>query len=214
MNSRDTIDTQLNVLETFDPIVPESYYDCDILMLGNLTPAVQMNVIKQLPKRPKLIALDTMDFWMQIALDDLLNVIKEIDVLTINDEEARLLSGELSLKKAANKILTMGPKYLIIKKGEHGALLFDKNNNVFSAPALLLEEVFDPTGAGDTFAGGFMGYLSSQNEINWDTMKKAVIVGSAMASFTVEKFGIERLEELDKSEIDNRINQFKEMTSF
>ena len=214
MNSRDTIDTQLNVLETFDPIVPESYYDCDILMLGNLTPAVQMNVIKQLPKRPKLIALDTMDFWMQIALDDLLNVIKEIDVLTINDEEARLLSGELSLKKAANKILTMGPKYLIIKKGEHGALLFDKNNNVFSAPALLLEEVFDPTGAGDTFAGGFMGYLSSQNEINWDTMKKAIIVGSAMASFTVEKFGVERLEELDKSEIDNRINQFKEMTSF
>ena len=214
MNSRDTIDTQLNVLETFDPIVPESYYDCDILMLGNLTPAVQMNVIKQLPKRPKLIALDTMDFWMQIALDDLLNVIKEIDVLTINDEEARLLSGELSLKKAANKILTMGPKYLIIKKGEHGALLFDKNKNVFSAPALLLEEVFDPTGAGDTFAGGFMGYLSSQNEINWDTMKKAIIVGSAMASFTVEKFGIERLEELDKSEIDNRINQFKEMTSF
>ena len=214
MNSRDTIDTQLNVLETFDPIVPESYYDCDILMLGNLTPAVQMNVIKQLPKRPKLIALDTMDFWMQIALDDLLNVIKEIDVLTINDEEARLLSGDLSLKKAANKILTMGPKYLIIKKGEHGALLFDKNNNVFSAPALLLEEVFDPTGAGDTFAGGFMGYLSSQNEINWDTMKKAIIVGSAMASFTVEKFGIERLEELDKSEIDNRINQFKEMTSF
>ena len=214
MNSRDTIDTQLNVLETFDPIVPESYYDCDILMLGNLTPAVQMNVIKQLPKRPKLIALDTMDFWMQIALDDLLNVIKEIDVLTINDEEARLLSGELSLKKAANKILTMGPKYLIIKKGEHGALLFDKNNNVFSAPALLLEEVFDPTGAGDTFAGGFMGYLSSQNEINWDTMKKAIIVGSAMASFTVEKFGIERLEELAKNEIDNRINQFKEMTSF
>ena len=214
MNSRDTIDTQLNVLETFDPIVPESYYDCDFLMLGNLTPAVQMNVIKQLPKRPKLIALDTMDFWMQIALDDLLNVIKEIDVLTINDEEARLLSGELSLKKAANKILTMGPKYLIIKKGEHGALLFDKNNNVFSAPALLLEEVFDPTGAGDTFAGGFMGYLSSQNEINWDTMKKAIIVGSAMASFAVEKFGIERLEELDKSEIDNRINQFKEMTSF
>ena len=214
MNSRDTIDTQLNVLETFDPIVPESYYDCDILMLGNLTPAVQMNVIKQLPKRPKLIALDTMDFWMQIALDDLLNVIKEIDVLTINDEEARLLSDELSLKKAANKILTMGPKYLIIKKGEHGALLFDKNNHVFSAPALLLEEVFDPTGAGDTFAGGFMGYLSSQEEINWDIMKKAIIAGSAMASFTVEKFGIERLENLSKSEIDTRINQFREMTFF
>jgi sugar/nucleoside kinase (ribokinase family) len=155
-----------------------------------------------------------MDFWMQIALDDLLNVIKEIDVLTINDEEARLLSGELSLKKAANKILTMGPKYLIIKKGEHGALLFDKNNHIFSAPALLLEEVFDPTGAGDTFAGGFMGYLSSQEEINWDAMKKAVIVGSAMASFTVEKFGIERLENLSQEEIDTRINQFREMTTF
>ena len=214
MNSRDTIDTQLNVLETFDPIVPESYFDCDILMLGNLTPAVQLNVIKQLPRRPKLIALDTMDFWMQIALDDLLAVIKEIDVLTINDEEARLLSGEFSLKKAANKILTMGPSYLIIKKGEHGALLFDKNNNVFSAPALLLEEVFDPTGAGDTFAGGFMGYLSSQDEITWESMKKAIIVGSAMASFTVEKFGIERIKGLNKEEIDNRINQFKEMTSF
>jgi sugar/nucleoside kinase (ribokinase family) len=214
MNSRDTIDTQLNVLETFDPVVPESYFDCDILMLGNLTPAVQLKVIKQLPKRPKLIALDTMDFWMQIALDDLLNVIKEIDILTINDEEARLLSGELSLKKAANKILTMGPKYLIIKKGEHGALLFDTNNRIFSAPALLLEEVFDPTGAGDTFAGGFMGYLSSQDEITWDTMKKGIIVGSAMASFTVEKFGIERIKDLDKNEIDARINQFKEMTSF
>tara|TARA_B100001758_G_scaffold155272_1_gene133737 strand:+ start:1411 stop:2322 length:912 start_codon:yes stop_codon:yes gene_type:complete len=214
MNSRDTIDTQLNVLETFDPIVPESYFDCDLLMLGNLTPAVQLNVIKQLPKRPKLIALDTMDFWMQIALEDLLAVIKEIDVLTINDEEARLLSGESSLKKAANKILTMGPSYLIIKKGEHGALLFDKNNNVFSAPALLLEEVFDPTGAGDTFAGGFMGYLSSQDDITWESMKKAIIVGSAMASFTVEKFGIERIKGLNKEEIDNRINQFKEMTSF
>ncbi len=214
MNSRDTIDTQLNVLETFDPVVPESYYDCDILMLGNLTPAVQLNVIKQMPKRPKLIALDTMDFWMQIALDDLHEVIKEIDVLTINDEEARLLSGEFSLKKAANKILTMGPSYLIIKKGEHGALLFDKNNRIFSAPALPLEEVFDPTGAGDTFAGGFMGYLSSQEEITWESMKKAIIVGSAMASFTVEKFGIERIKGLEKKEIDDRINQFREMTSF
>jgi sugar/nucleoside kinase (ribokinase family) len=214
MNSRDTIDTQLNVLETFDPVVPESYYDCDILMLGNLTPAVQLNVIKQMPKRPKLIALDTMDFWMQIALDDLQEVIKEIDVLTINDEEARLLSGEFSLKKAANKILTMGPSYLIIKKGEHGALLFDKNNRIFSAPALPLEEVFDPTGAGDTFAGGFMGYLSSQEEITWESMKKAIIVGSAMASFTVEKFGIERIKGLEKKEIDDRINQFREMTSF
>jgi sugar/nucleoside kinase (ribokinase family) len=214
MNSRDTIDTQLNVLETFDPVVPESYFDCDILMLGNLTPAVQLNVIKQLPNRPKLIALDTMDFWMQIALDDLLKVIKEIDVLTINDEEARLLSGEFSLKKAANKILTMGPEYLIIKKGEHGALLFDKNNNIFSAPALPLEEVFDPTGAGDTFAGGFMGYLSSQEEITWQAMKKAIIVGSAMASFTVEKFGIERIKDLTQDEIDSRINKFREITSF
>lgn len=214
MNSRDTIDTQLNVLETFDPVVPESYYDCDILMLGNLTPAVQLNVIKQMPKRPKLIALDTMDFWMQIALDDLHKVIKEIDILTINDEEARLLSGEFSLKKAANKILTMGPSYLIIKKGEHGALLFDKNNRIFSAPALPLEEVFDPTGAGDTFAGGFMGYLSSQDEITWESMKKGVIVGSAMASFTVEKFGIERIKDLKHKEIEERINQFREMTSF
>ena len=214
MNSRDTIDTQLNVLEVFDPVVPESYFDCDILMLGNLTPAVQLNVIKQLPKRPKLIALDTMDFWMQIALDDLHKVIKEIDVLTINDEEARLLSGEFSLKKAANKILTMGPSYLIIKKGEHGALLFDKNNRIFSAPALPLEEVFDPTGAGDTFAGGFMGYLSSQDEITWESMKKGVIIGSAMASFTVEKFGIERIKDLKHKEIEERINQFREMTSF
>ncbi len=214
MNSRDTIDTQLNVLEAFNPVVPESYFDCDILMLGNLTPAVQLNVIKQLPKRPKLIALDTMDFWMQIALDDLHKVIKEIDVLTINDEEARLLSGEFSLKKAANKILTMGPSYLIIKKGEHGALLFDKNNRIFSAPALPLEEVFDPTGAGDTFAGGFMGYLSSQDEITWESMKKGVIIGSAMASFTVEKFGIERIKDLKHKEIEERINQFREMTSF
>jgi len=155
-----------------------------------------------------------MDFWMQIALDDLHKVIKEIDVLTINDEEARLLSGEFSLKKAANKILTMGPSYLIIKKGEHGALLFDKDNRIFSAPALPLEEVFDPTGAGDTFAGGFMGYLSSQDEITWESMKKGVIVGSAMASFTVEKFGIERIKDLNHKEIEERINQFREMTSF
>ena len=213
MNTRDTLDTQLNVIESFDPIVPDSYQDCDILMLGNLTPSVQIKVIQQMQTRPKLIVLDTMNFWMEIAMEDLKKVIKEIDILTINDEEARLLSGVHSLRKAAKIILEMGPKYLIIKKGEHGALLFG-DDNIFYAPALPLEEVFDPTGAGDTFAGGFMGYLSSQNEINWDTMKKAIIVGSAMASFTVEKFGIERLEELDKSEIDNRINQFKEMTSF
>ena len=213
MNTRDTLDTQLNVLENFDPIVPENYQDCDILMLGNLTPSLQDNVIGQIKKRPKLIVLDTMNFWMEIAMDDLKKVIKKIDVLTINDEEARLLSGENSLKKAAKLILKMGPKYLIIKKGEHGALLFD-NENTFFAPALPLEEVFDPTGAGDTFAGGFVGYLSKCEAINWSNMKKAVIVGSAMASFTVEKFGIERLIELDEKEINSRINEFKQLVSF
>ena len=213
MNTRDTLDTQLNVLENFDPIVPENYQDCDILMLGNLTPSVQDNVIGQIKKRPKLIVLDTMNFWMEIAIDDLKKVIKKIDVLTINDEEARLLSGENSLKKAAKLILKMGPKYLIIKKGEHGALLFD-NENTFFAPALPLEEVFDPTGAGYTFAGGFVGYLSKCEAINWSNMKKAVIVGSAMASFTVEKFGIERLIELDEKEINSRINEFKQLVSF
>ena len=213
MNTRDTLDTQLNVLESFDPVVPNSYQDCDILMLGNLTPSVQMKVIKQMETRPKLIVLDTMNFWMEIAMDDLKKVIKEIDVLTINDEEARLLSGVHSLRKAAKIILEMGPKYLIIKKGEHGALLFG-DNNIFYAPALPLEEVFDPTGAGDTFAGGFVGYLSSCDTIDWDAMKKAIIVGSAMASFTVEKFGIEKLIELDKSQIEQRINEFKNLVSF
>mgnify|MGYP001467647373 FL=1 len=213
MNTRDTLDTQLNVLESFDPIVPNSYQDCDILMLGNLTPSVQMKVIKQMETRPKLIVLDTMNFWMEIAMDDLKKVIKEIDVLTINDEEARLLSGVHSLRKAAKIILEMGPKYLIIKKGEHGALLFG-DNNIFYAPALPLEEVFDPTGAGDTFAGGFVGHLSSCDTIDWEAMKKAIIVGSAMASFTVEKFGIEKLIELDKSQIEQRINEFKNLVSF
>jgi sugar/nucleoside kinase (ribokinase family) len=213
MNTRDTLDTQLNVLESFDPIVPDSYQDCDILMLGNLTPSVQMKVIQQMKSRPKLIVLDTMNFWMEIAMEDLKKVIKEIDVLTINDEEARLLSGVNSLRKAAKIILEMGPKYLIIKKGEHGALLFGENN-IFYAPALPLEEVFDPTGAGDTFAGGFVGYLSSCDNIDWEAMKKAIIVGSAMASFTVEKFGIETLIELDKSQIDERINEFKNLVSF
>lgn len=213
MNTRDTLDTQLNVLESFDPIVPKSYQDCDILMLGNLTPSVQMKVIKQMETRPKLIVLDTMNFWMEIAMDDLKKVIKEIDVLTINDEEARLLSGVHSLRKAAKIILEMGPKYLIIKKGEHGALLFG-DNNIFYAPALPLEEVFDPTGAGDTFAGGFVGHLSSCDTIDWEAMKKAIIVGSAMASFTVEKFGIEKLIELDKSQIEQRINEFKNLVSF
>ena len=213
MNTRDTLDTQLNVLESFDPIVPKSYQDCDILMLGNLTPSVQMKVIKQMETRPKLIVLDTMNFWMEIAMEDLKKVIKEIDVLTINDEEARLLSGFHSLRKAAKIILEMGPKYLIIKKGEHGALLFG-DNNIFYAPALPLEEVFDPTGAGDTFAGGFVGHLSSCDTIDWEAMKKAIIVGSAMASFTVEKFGIEKLIELDKSQIEQRINEFKNLVSF
>ena len=213
MNTRDTLDTQLNVLESFDPIVPNSYQDCDILMLGNLTPSVQMKVIKQMETRPKLIVLDTMNFWMEIAMEDLKKVIKEIDVLTINDEEARLLSGVHSLRKAAKIILEMGPKYLIIKKGEHGALLFG-DNNIFYAPALPLEEVFDPTGAGDTFAGGFVGHLSSCETIDWEAMKKAIIVGSAMASFTVEKFGIEKLIELDKSQIEQRINEFKNLVSF
>ena len=213
MNNRDTLDTQLNVLEHFNPVVPDSYQNCDILMLGNLTPSVQEKVIQQMNNRPKLIVLDTMNFWMEIAMDDLKKVIQKIDVLTINDEEARLLSGEYSLRKAATVILKMGPKYLIIKKGEHGALLFNEEN-IFYAPALPLDDVFDPTGAGDTFAGGFVGHLSTCDEIDWESMKKAIIVGSAMASFTVEKFGIERLISLDKSQIETRINEFKSLISF
>jgi len=213
MNSRDTIDTQLNVLENFDPVIPESYQDCEYLMLGNLTPSLQLKVIKSMDIRPRLIVLDTMNFWMEIAMDDLKAVIKEIDVLTINDEEARLLSGEYSLRKAARKILQMGPKTLIIKKGEHGALLFG-GDKVFYAPALPLEEVFDPTGAGDTFAGGFIGHLASTGDLSWENMKNAIIMGSAMASFTVEKFGIERLRDLSMDEIADRINEFAELTNF
>lgn len=213
MNSRDTIDTQLNVLENFDPIIPESYQDCEYLMLGNLTPALQLKVIQRLTVRPKLIVLDTMNFWMEIAMPDLKKVIKEIDVLTINDEEARLLSGEYSLRKAARKILGMGPKTLIIKKGEHGALLFE-GDKVFYAPALPLEEVFDPTGAGDTFAGGFIGHLAATGDLSWENMKNAIIMGCAMASFTVEKFGIERLRDLTMDEIGDRINEFAELTNF
>jgi sugar/nucleoside kinase (ribokinase family) len=213
MNSRDTIDTQLNVLESFDPIIPESYQNCEYLMLGNLTPSLQLKVIERLTNRPKLIVLDTMNFWMEIAMPDLKKVIKEIDVLTINDEEARLLSGEYSLRKAARKILEMGPRTLIIKKGEHGALLFE-GNKVFYAPALPLEEVFDPTGAGDTFAGGFIGHLAATGDLSWENMKNAIIMGSAMASFTVEKFGIERLRDLTMDEISERINEFAELTNF
>jgi len=211
MNTRDTLDTQLNVLENFEPQVPEGDRDVPFLMLGNLTPSVQMSVIKQMTKRPKLIVLDTMNFWMDIALEELKAVLKEIDVLSINDEEARQLSGEYSLMKAAKTILEMGPKILIIKKGEHGALLFNRNE-VFYAPALPLEEVFDPTGAGDTFAGGFIGYLAATGDISFENMKRAVIHGSTMASFCVEKFGTERLLDLKRDEIAKRAQQFIDLT--
>lgn len=213
LNSRDTLDTQLNVLATFDPVVPESYKNCEFLMLGNLDPKVQMRVIEQLPTRPKLVVLDTMNFWMDIALESLHAVMKKVDVITINDEEARQLSGEYSLVKAARKILTMGPKYVVIKKGEHGALLFDKEH-MFFAPALPLEEVMDPTGAGDTFAGGFIGYLAHTKDISFENMKRAIILGSALASFTVEKFGTERILNIKEEEIDNRIQSFVELVDF
>jgi sugar/nucleoside kinase (ribokinase family) len=213
MNSRDTLITELNVLGDFDPIIPASYQDCKYLMLGNLTPQVQQTVINRLDKRPELIVLDTMNFWMDIALDDLLAVIKNVDILTINDAEARQLSGEYSLVKAANKIMAMGPKYLIIKKGEHGALLFNEDL-VFSAPALPLADVFDPTGAGDTFAGGFIGYLAQVGTINFNNMKNAIIFGSALASFCVEKFGTERIKNLSQEEIKARVEQFVKLSSF
>lgn len=213
MNSRDTLDTQLNVLADFDPIVPEECKNAEFLMLGNLAPALQRKVINQMAVRPKLIVLDTMNFWMDIAMADLLETIKMIDVLTINDEEARQLSGEYSLVKAAQKILAMGPKYLIIKKGEHGALLFNKDQ-VFFAPALPLEDVFDPTGAGDTFAGGFIGYIAQTKDISFDNMKRAIIYGSAMASFCVEKFGTERIENLNQEEVEERIQEFIDLVQF
>ena len=213
LNSRDTLDTQLNVLEKFDPIVPDAYKDCEFLMLGNLVPAVQQKVIAQLTSRPKLIVLDTMNFWMDIALDDLKKTISMVDVLTINDSEARQLSGEYSLVKASKKILAMGPKVLIIKKGEHGALLFNKDE-VFFAPALPLEDVFDPTGAGDSFAGGFIGYLAKTRDISFENMKRAIIYGSAMASFTVEKFGTERLIGLTDKDVENRIQEFIDLVQF
>jgi sugar/nucleoside kinase (ribokinase family) len=213
MNSRDTLVTELNVLEHFDPIIPASYQGVEFVMLGNLSPHVQRQVIERLDKRPKLIAMDTMNFWMDIALEDLKQTLTLVDVLIINDEEARQLSGEYSLVKAANKIRLMGPKFLIIKKGEHGALLFH-GEQVFFAPALPLEEVFDPTGAGDTFAGGFMGYLASTNDTSFENMKRAIIAGSAMASFCVEEFGTGKLENLSKSEIENRIRSFVRLTDF
>lgn len=213
MNQRDTLDTQLNVLAEFNPILPESYKDSDIVMLGNLTPSVQLQVINQMDKRPKLIAMDTMNFWMDSAMDSLKEVLKKIDALVINDEEARQLSGEYSLVKAADVIRAMGPRYLIIKKGEHGALLFFEEE-IFFAPALPLAEVFDPTGAGDTFAGGFVGYLAQTNDLSFDNMKRAVIYGSAMASFCVEKFGIERLKGLSNIDIKNRVAKFVQLVNF
>jgi len=213
MNSRDTLITDLNVLTEFNPILPESYQNSEYLLLGNIDPNLQLNVINQMSTRPKLIVLDTMNFWMDIMMDKLLEVIAKVDVLTINDSEARQLSGEYSLVKAANKILGMGPKYLIIKKGENGALLFH-GNQVFSAPALPLEDVFDPTGAGDTFAGGFIGHLAKTGDISFDNMKRAIIYGSAMASFCVEKFGTERLKNLNEQEIANRVNEFVRLANF
>ena len=213
MNIRDTLDTQLNVLENFNPIVPKEFKESEFLMLGNLMPSVQKKVLSQMTKKPKLIVLDTMNFWMDLFMDDLKEALKQVDVLTINDEEARQLSGEHSLVKAAKKILKMGPKNLVIKKGEHGALLFN-NKEVFFAPALPLEEVFDPTGAGDSFAGGFIGYLAKTNDISFNNMKKAVIYGSTMASFCVEKFGTKKLNEITQKEVETRVNEFVQLVKF
>jgi len=213
MNTRDTLETQLNVLGSFRPVVPDSYQDCEFLMLGNLLPSVQLSVINQLKNKPKLVVLDTMNFWMDTAMPDLEKVLRKIDVLLVNDAEARQLSGQYSLVSAAKAIMEMGPKYLIIKKGEHGALLFNEDK-VFFAPALPLEVVFDPTGAGDTFAGGFIGHIARTKDTSFENMKSAIIIGSAMASFCVEKFGTTRLKELKREDIDNRIHRFKELTKF
>ncbi|MEO9512239.1 MAG: PfkB family carbohydrate kinase [Flavobacteriaceae bacterium] len=213
LNSRDTLVTELNTLADFNPIVPENFKDADVVMLGNLHPSIQMGVINQMEERPKLIILDTMNFWMDNTWEELIDVIKHIDVITINDEEARQLTSEYSLVKAAAKIQQMGPKYVVIKKGEHGALLFH-NEHVFFAPALPLEEVFDPTGAGDTFAGGFSGYLAQTKNLSFESIKNAIIHGSNLASFCVERFGTERMVELQKDEVDKRLLQFKELTQF
>ena len=213
LNSRDTLITELNVLADFNPVVPQDFKDADVVMLGNLHPLVQNRVLKQMTSKPKLVVLDTMNFWMDCALPELLDVVRLVDVITINDEEARQLSGEYSLVKAAAKIHTMGPKYVVIKKGEHGALLFH-NKEVFFAPALPLEEVFDPTGAGDTFAGGFSGYIAQSENISFNNMKNAIIQGSNLASFCVEKFGTERMEDLKKEEVQERLKQFKLLTQF
>ena len=213
MNSRDTLATELNVLADFNPIVPKNYKDAEIVMLGNLHPNVQLSVLEQMNKKPQLVVLDTMNFWMDCALTELHNVMKKVDVITINDAEARQLTGEYSLVVAARKIHTMGPKYVVIKKGEHGALLFH-DDNVFFAPALPLEEVFDPTGAGDTFAGGFAGYLAKTEDVSFENMKNAVIYGSTLASFCVEKFGTERMVDLSSEDVYKRLQQFKSLTQF
>jgi sugar/nucleoside kinase (ribokinase family) len=213
MNSRDTLVTDLNVLADFNPIIPDSYQGSEFVMLGNVLPSLQISVVKQLKTRPRLIAMDTMNFWMDNALDDLKKLLTMVDVLLVNDSEARQLSGQFSLVKAAKEILKMGPKYLVIKKGEHGALLFHEDQ-VFFAPALPLEEVFDPTGAGDTFAGGFIGHIAQTKDVSFENMKTAIIVGSAMASFCVEKFGPTRLKEITKADIDARIRQFVDLVSF
>ena len=213
MNTRDTLATELNVLADFKPVVPESYKDAKVVMLGNLHPLVQLGVIEQMNAKPDLVILDTMNFWMDSALDDLMKVISKVDVITINDEEARQLTGEYSLVVAAKKIMTMGPEFVVIKKGEHGALLFFEDE-IFYAPALPLKEVFDPTGAGDTFAGGFAGYLVKTGDYSFENLKKAVIYGSALASFSVEKFGTERMTNLKKEELYERIIQFKNLTQF
>lgn len=213
MNTRDTLITDLNVLANFNPKVPEEYQGAEYLMLGNLMPSLQLSVIEQLHTRPDLIVLDTMNFWMETAMEDLKKVLQKIDVLLINDSEARQLSGEYSLVKCANEILKMGPKFLIIKKGEHGALLFHEDK-VFFAPALPLEEVFDPTGAGDSFAGGFIGHIDNTKDISFENMKTAIIVGSAMASFCVEAFGPERLKEISKNDITRRLEEFVQLVNF
>jgi sugar/nucleoside kinase (ribokinase family) len=213
MNERDTLDTQLNVLADFKPVVPDSYQDCEFVMLGNLVPAIQHSVLKQMKTRPKLVVMDTMNFWMETAMPDLEEVLKHVDVLLINDSEARQLSAQYSLVKASKEILKMGPKYLVVKKGEHGALLFH-GDQVFVAPALPLEDIFDPTGAGDTFAGGFMGHIAKTKDISFNNMKTAIIIGSAMASFCVEKFGTTRLKEISKEQINDRIQQFVELVNF
>ena len=213
LNSRDTLSTELNVLADFKPVVPEAFRSADVVMLGNLHPRIQLSVLDQMARRPKLLVLDTMNFWMDNTWDELMEVLKRIDVVTINDEEARQLTGEYSLVRAANKIQDMGPKYVVIKKGEHGALLFHKDS-VFFAPALPLEEVFDPTGAGDTFAGGFVGYLTETKNTSFNSLRNAVIHGSNLASFCVEKFGTERMLHITKEEVDRRLKQFKELTQF